>query len=392
MKPLEAYKIKRIEKSSQFILLDESGAFVDSCNSLFSTNTLRSTEVKFWAPFIESVFDSILQLEVGSPELYFSKVQSPSDQLLGFYDFSFSKIELEGKKHLLWIIYDYTSVYKEFFAYQQNRNELILKNERISVIQRVLQSQRDVLSKRNRELEKISEVKRKYYETISNGIKTPLNAINGISHMLSKKIKDKDTIEYISAIEKSLNQMKDLVEELIILTNVDENVDFENVEFDICDLLNEISTRFEKMAFDNDIMLNISVHSDIPKELYGNYIYLKHIMNGLIMNTLKLTQNGRINIDFTPIQIENQNRFLIEFKVQSSNDDSLPLQFLHNKKGYGNGTNESVIKDKSIHSEIELRLSIINKFVDLHNGIFEIENSKKEGAKVSFSFPYQVLS
>lgn len=391
MKPLEAYKIKRIEKSSQFIFLDEHGNFVDSCNSIFSTSSLQNTEVRFWAPFIESVFESILQLEVGSPELYFSKVQSPSEHLRGFYDFSFSKVELEGKKYLLWIIYDYTTVYKEFFAYQQNRNELILKNERISVIQRVLQSQRDVLSKRNLELEKISQFKRKYYETISNGIKTPLNAINGISHMLSKNIEDKDTIEYISAIEKSLNQMKDLVEELIILTNVDKELDFESIEFDICDLLNEISTRFEKKALDNDIMLNILVHTDIPKQLYGNYVYLKHIVNGLIMNTLSLTQNGSINIEFTPIQIENQNRFLIEFKVQSANNKSLPLQFLQKKNGYENGTNSS-ISNKSIHSEIELRLSIINRFVELHNGIFEIENTEKDGAKVTFSFPYQIVS
>ncbi len=390
MKQLEEYKINRIKQSSQFVLLNESGKFVASCDSLFPATKQINVEVKYWSPFIESVFDSLLELQIGDAELYFSKVQSPKEDLLGFYDFSFSKIELEGKKYILWIIYDYTHVYKEFFAYQQNRNELILKNERISVIQRVLQSQRDILSRRNVELERLSHFKRKYYETISNGIKTPLNAIGGISHLLSKNIKDKDTIEYISAIEVSLNQMKDLVEELIILTSVDESIEFDNVEFDICDLLNDISTRFEKMAADNDIMLNISVHSEIPENLFGNYTYLKHIMNGLMMNTVKLTERGRINIEFSPVQVEGKQRFLIEFKVQNPLNGALPMQFNGNGNGYSSDGSEKYDLQTTVHSEIELRLSIIKRFVELHDGIFSIENTKEDGAKVAFTFPYQL--
>lgn len=127
---LQRYKAQRLKHFSQVIVLNEKGKIIQSCDSIFSTTDLAAVPVYQWFPFLESIFESLLTLEVGMPELVFTKVEQPFDLLQGYYDFSFSKIA-EGKEVvLLWFIYDYTALYQDLKYHQQLRNELEIKRQR----------------------------------------------------------------------------------------------------------------------------------------------------------------------------------------------------------------------------------------------------------------------
>jgi hypothetical protein len=115
----------------QLLLLNNNSFIVESCDSLFSTKLLKHQPVTEWSPFVESIFEYIINLKSGTPEILFSGVEQPHDNLKGFYDFTFAPINIENNKYILWTIYDYTQLYKELQVHQQRKHELEIQRQNL---------------------------------------------------------------------------------------------------------------------------------------------------------------------------------------------------------------------------------------------------------------------
>lgn len=107
----------------QIIILDDEGEYVGSDDILFSTEKLKEISVAEWFPFIESIHETLKKMKLSNEEILFSRIESPADFLPGSYDFSFLKIEQNGREYIQWSIYDYTVVYTYLTKYQQLKNE-----------------------------------------------------------------------------------------------------------------------------------------------------------------------------------------------------------------------------------------------------------------------------
>lgn len=126
---LDALKTKRLKNFNQIILCNDEGQLLQSCDSIFPTEPLRQTPVYLWFPFIESIFHIAKDLQVSDAELLFPKIEFPAPFLLGYYDFSFSRIIDGDTSYILWSIYDYTALYKDLIQFQQERNELEINRQ-----------------------------------------------------------------------------------------------------------------------------------------------------------------------------------------------------------------------------------------------------------------------
>lgn len=117
---------------NQMLLLDINAYVVESCDTLFTTSSLKSIPTTKWSPFIESIFSYLATLESGTPEILFSRVEQPLPELQGFYDFTFAPLTIREKKYILWTIYDYTTLYKELQRNQQRRHELEIQRQNLN--------------------------------------------------------------------------------------------------------------------------------------------------------------------------------------------------------------------------------------------------------------------
>lgn len=126
---LQQYKSNKLAKFNQLILLDLSGKMMQSCNAIFDATAFLNKSILKEFPFIESIFEIISNLEVTDSELLFSKIEKPSKNLNGFYDFTFSKLNWNNQGFILWSIYDFTALYQDLIDYQQRRNELEINRQ-----------------------------------------------------------------------------------------------------------------------------------------------------------------------------------------------------------------------------------------------------------------------
>ena len=130
MTKLNKYQLTHLSRNTQFILFNIDGTLLESCDSLFPTHELHNQIVYEWFPFLEGITDVLQMMEPGQ-EMLFQKVQKPSAQLPGAYDFNIARPIINPADTLLLIIADHTEAYRQYQALQQQFNELYIEKQRL---------------------------------------------------------------------------------------------------------------------------------------------------------------------------------------------------------------------------------------------------------------------
>lgn len=113
----------------QTLLLNKEAILLDSCDSLFVTNEYLNENIIPYFPFLESIFQDLLQRLRPEHNITFSGVSTKHAFLPGYYDYIFNLISKNGKHLIQWQILDATEVYKNQKLHQQSYQEKILSKK-----------------------------------------------------------------------------------------------------------------------------------------------------------------------------------------------------------------------------------------------------------------------
>jgi signal transduction histidine kinase len=171
------------------------------------------------------------------------------------------------------------------------------------------------LSKAKDHAEDLCHVKATFLANMSHEFRTPLNAIIGISSLLS--------------LEENLNpEQKDLVdivrnsgEEL--LTIIENILDFSKIEageirldtrpFDLHNCIESALTIFSPAACAKGLNLSCRIDKDIPAIVIGDPRRLEQILRNLLENAIKFTEQGKV-----AIYVSSDNNELVHFTVKDT--------------------------------------------------------------------------
>jgi len=108
----------------QTMTMNDEGELLTSCDSLFPTHSLKSNNLREQFPFLDSVFNELLEnLEVGNV-VSFPKVATKHPFLSGFYDYSFRLIRIyKDQTGIQWEVIDATEEYNALKEKQQSDHE-----------------------------------------------------------------------------------------------------------------------------------------------------------------------------------------------------------------------------------------------------------------------------
>ncbi len=132
MTNLEKYRLEHLSKSTQVMLFDVEGTFLESCDSLFNTEELNDNPLHTWFPIAGNIIDTLKAVDTNT-ELFFPRVEDPADFLTGIYDFRFVRIETSENSKLLVIISDFTEIYDKYRYFQQQYNEVRIEKQHLEV-------------------------------------------------------------------------------------------------------------------------------------------------------------------------------------------------------------------------------------------------------------------
>ena len=252
------------------------------------------------------------------------------------------------------------------------------------------------------ELEKALKAKDDFLSIMSHEIRTPLHSIIGISDLLQEK-KELKNFELLSSLMFSSNQLMVLVNDILDFSKI-QSTKFELVysEFNLNLLIEKILNQFYHEAKRKKISLNFSAPSNFNKNIIFDELRLSQILNNLISNALKFTENGSVSIKYI-IEEESNNtayiKFLIEdtgIGIKSQNLEKIKIAFEQENSGVsrkygGTGLGLSIVDRLLI--KFKSKLLIESKYgfgstfyfrlkLNLGNSVEQLSNSVVQTNKI----------
>ncbi len=158
--------------------------------------------------------------------------------------------------------------------------------------------------------ERANRAKSDFLSSMSHEIRTPLNAIVGLSE---------DNLTYIDTLPKEVvENSKDIVNASQTLLEIVGNIlDINKIEANKMEMVN-VNYNFKEEIInmckitqtrigEKNIKFNLSLADDIPYELIGDKVKVKEIINNLLTNAIKYTNNGFIDLNIKCINKINKN-------------------------------------------------------------------------------------
>lgn len=226
------------------------------------------------------------------------------------------------------------------------------------------------------EIEKSNKAKSDFLSNMSHEIRSPMNAIVGLSEsLLNDPNFDLESAKAdIKHISSAGNNLLDIINNILDISKIEsgkETLDLR--EYSLGSILMELSSIIEARIADRPIKLIMEVDKNIPSKLNGDSTKLFQVLLNILTNAVKYTEVGKIKL----------------MVMGDVKDDFVTLHFKISDTGYGI-KKEDYDKlfekfsrlDTATQNEIEgtgLGLVITKKYVDLMGGKIWFESEYEVG-------------
>ncbi len=228
------------------------------------------------------------------------------------------------------------------------------------------------------ELKRLNEVKDEFVSNISHELRTPLSSLNLRLHLLKKS---PDGLErHISTIEREINRLEALIENLLILSRIDQGREvFLFSKVDVNEIVQQYYLDRKPLAEDADLTLTRETTSS-PLYVYASHDLLGQVLSILLTNAINYTPaGGQITLGTDVIELEGEQWAQINVSdtgigILSTEQESLFTRFFRGKVG----------RD-SKKSGTGLGLAIAKEMVNHHNGRITVDSEGIPGKGTTFS-------
>jgi len=229
-------------------------------------------------------------------------------------------------------------------------------------------------------------LKTSFLANMSHEIRTPMNGILGFANLLKDPDLDEEKRDlYLKHIEQSSNQLMNIIDDIIDISKIESGqLKISNRPVRINPILEEIySSFFHRIRGDapgqKKVTFNLIKGKESPEfTMVTDDFRLRQILNNLISNAIKFTNEGRIDFGYNILH----NRS-IEFFV-SDTGIGIPL----NKQGIIFDRFGQVDREKEYQpSGTGLGLPISKNLVKLMGGEMWVESTVNEGTTFYFTLP-----
>ena len=236
--------------------------------------------------------------------------------------------------------------------------------------------------------EQASKAKTEFLSNMSHEIRTPLNAIVGLSEdigtfeqELPEQVKE-DSKDIIAASHTLL----EIVGNVLDISKI-ESSKMEIVEspYNFKEEVNNLAKLARSRINNKPIEFNLYVDDDIPKELIGDKVHIKEIINNLLSNAIKYTDKGKIVLNIKGIIEGEKCNLLIKIR-----DTGRGIKKEDQEKLFGKFERLDTERNFTIEGT-GLGLAITKQLVEMMNGSISVDSEYDKGSEFVVQIPQKIV-
>ena len=179
--------------------------------------------------------------------------------------------------------------------YEKRNNELHLQTmKEMEVVNQKLKKAKNVATEALQTAEHANKAKTDFLSNMSHDIRTPMNAIIGITSLIRHDAGNKaKVIEYADKIDISSQHLLGIINDVLDMSKIEAGKTvFKYSDFSILDFVQELDTIFHSQIYEKKQTLTIIKENIQHEWVNGDQVHLMQIFSNLLSNAVKYTQEG----------------------------------------------------------------------------------------------------
>jgi len=260
-----------------------------------------------------------------------------------------------------------------------------LSEEALEASKGKLEALNVALSEARDQAQSASQFKSEFVANMSHEVRTPMNAIIGMTNFLLRSPLNEQQSSYAENIRTASSTLLRVVNDILDFSKIEAGkFDLDCIDFNLSNLVEGVCGLFTTEVRSKDLSLMSYVDPILPRTLRGDPERLTQILLNLVGNAIKFTNKGEI---------------VVRVVLESISDGFATLRFSVEDSGIGLSEEEMdrlfqpfVQGDGSIsrkYGGTGLGLSISKGLVELMGGRLGVESQKGHGSSFWFAVPLE---
>lgn len=257
---------------------------------------------------------------------------------------------------------------------------ILLAIQNITELKREELRNRMALKEAFQAAEAANHAKSDFLSRMSHDIRTPMNAIMGMTTVAAMNIDDKERLkDCLNKITLSSRHLLALINDVLDMSKIESGkVTLSEEEFNIAKMLDNLLAIIHPQIQEKNQQLKVNISNIIHEDVIGDPLHLQQVFVNIMGNAVKFTPEGgtiSLSICEKPSRMQGSGCYEFIFK-----DTGIGMKEEFVKTIFEPFSRENRAGNKNIEGT-GLGMSIANNIVEMMNGKIQVESTLGEGSK-----------
>ena len=242
-----------------------------------------------------------------------------------------------------------------------------------------LQSAVDEIDLARGEAVEANQAKSEFLAALSHEIRTPMHGVLGMTDLLLHSGLNDRQEGFAETAHESATELLGLIDNILDFSKIEAGkLVLEETTFNLREMVENLCYLYGELAQTKNIELNLVFNADLRRQLYGDPVRLRQVLQNLLSNAIKFTKRGSVTVVIDELAREGKNlrlRISVEDTGIGMSEDALQRIFEAFSQADSSTTRQ--------YGGTGLGLSIAKQLVELMDGDLAVSSKPGLGTAMS---------